>query len=650
MRDRKIITFLVIIFFLNFQPASSSPLVDGPIPNNVTSIDVELAQSIEGSDNVVPITQLWSTDTIGQGFQGRFIKLPLTKNSSGIWETEITWANDLPDQLRMLFSSGTTTDRNDLAYWSINPEYKDYRIQLIDPNMCTPRITTSASTLVVKANGPVSTTNWKLNITGMLETPISLSEISSENVGTDWNVTFTLPSLQVGLYDLTLYTTHGGKVRSDFEPHSLRIEPSIPTDYTIVIFGDQEIDPSGGRGAFNLNQIMSDISIVNPLFTVNLGSISSSGDEPTFRLYRDYLQEFLSVPQYMATGHRERFEGSEGAWPHWGMGMGAFERIVGPRHRDWWIGDHFYTSIYPGDHRPDVSEIAFLDSSLGSGSSANMKTIFLHDPIKDAWEPTAPSYIPTQMFEQCIRIDQAEAILDHMTTHAVDYYVHSSIGIDGSDIFQGVQYISVTSAPHGFSLIKVSNDAFDSWGNGTGDGTYPLGKLAITYKDGAEEVESDGTHSTLVGRLTNDHSEAFTNAKISFKMPNGDYDCTGGIIENQYRKDGYTYVNVLVNVPASGFVEATVEPSAAGSSIKTKLAVTNPSQAVKVINKVSSVKSDRAGWTPLNPSVGDVVTIWYVPVEAETTTTETTTTSSASIYLVSIILGVVLLINVRKRK
>jgi hypothetical protein len=626
--------------------------VDGPIPDNVTSINVELAQMIAGSDNAVPITQKWSTDSIGQGFQGRFIRLPMTKNSSGIWETEITWANDLPDQMRMLFSSGTVNDRNDgNSYWSIDPEYKDFRIELIDPNMCTPSITTSGSTLIVTSKGPASTTDWKLNITGMLETPISLSEISSENVGTDWNVTFTLPSLQVGLYDLTLYATHGGKVRSDFEPHSLRIEPSIPTAYTIAIFGDQEIDSSGARGAFDLSQIMSDISIVNPLFTVNLGSLSLWGDEPTFRLYRDYLQEFLSVPQYMATGHRERFEGSEGDWPNWGMGMGAFERIVGPRHRDWWVGDHFFTSIYPGDHRPDDSEIAFLDSSLSSGSSANMKTIFLHDPIKHAWDPEGPSYIPTQMFEQCIRLQPAEDILGLMESNSVDYYVHSSIGIDGSAVYQGVQHISVTSAGHGFSLIKVSNDGFDSWGNGTGDGTFPLGKLQITYNDGATDVDNDGTHSTLIGKLTNDHSEAFTDAKISFKMPNGDYDCTGGIIENQYRKDGYTYVNVLVDVPASGFVEATVEPAAAGVPIRTKSIASNPNPDVSVIGKISSVKSDRAGWTPLNPSVGDIVTIWYVPVEAETTTTtETTTTSSASLNLVSIILGVVLLTQVRKRK
>jgi len=654
-RNIVILSFITLIL-LTLTPVSSKPVVDGTIPNTVTSLDVELAQVIEGNIEAVPISQLWSTDTFGQGFLGRFVKLPMTKNSSGYWETEITWATDLPDQLKMIFSSGSTTDRNDKQYWYIDPEYKDYRVELIDPNMCTPCITTSGSTLDVSAKGPSTASDWKLNITGLFDTPISLTAASSVNSQNDWNLTFTLPTMEAGLYDLVLYATVGGKIRSDFEPHSLQIlNSTIPTEYTIAIFGDQEIDSTGSRGSFNLSSILSEISIVNPLFTVNLGSVSLWGDEATFRLYRDYIQEFCTVPQYMATGHRERFEGSEGDWPNWGMGIGAFERIIGPRHRDWWIGDHFYTSIYPGDHRPDSTEVDFLGTSLASSSSAAMKAVFLHDPIKASSDAAkeAPSYIPTSLYEQCIRQDpERQDILDLLTDNSVDYYVHSSIGIDGSDTFENVMHISVTVASKGFSLIKVKNDAFESWGNGTGDGTYPLGKLSVTYSDGSIAVENDGSHSTLIGKLTNDHGEPFTNAKISFKMPEGIYTCTGGVIANNHTVGGYTYIDVLVDVAANSFVEATLQPQ--GGLItraKTSSIRHVPSINSLVTASTAQAGDERVGWIPLNPSVGDTVKIWYLPVEAESTT-ETTTTGGAPtpISIVGIAGGFVLLVTARRKR
>lgn len=652
MRKTAIILSFIILILMMTTPASSMPAVDGTIPNTVTSLDVELSQSIEGNLQVVPITQPWSTDPLGQGFQGRYIKLPMTKNSSGYWETEITWATDLPDHLSMIFSSGSITDRNDKNYWIIDPEYKDYRVELIDPNMCTPRITTSGSTIDINAKGPSSATEWKLNITGLSDDPITVEVHSETHSLNEWNLTFNLPALSNGLYDLVLYAEAGGKIRSDFEPHALKIVSAIPTEYTIAIFGDQEIDRTGGRGNFNLSTILSEISIVNPLFMVNLGSVSLWGDEPTFRLYRDYIQEFCSVPQFMATGHRERFEGSEGDWPNWGMGIGAFERIIGPRHRDWWVGDHFYTSIYPGDHRPDSSEVDFLGASLGSSATAEMKTVFLHDPIKSS--TGAPDYIPVSLYEQCIRQDpEAQDILDLMSDNNVDYYVHSSIGIDGSDIFEGIQHISTSWAGNGFSLIKVNNNAFETWGNGTVDGTYPLEHLSITYNVSSSIVDNDGTHSSLTAKLQNEHDQPFENAKITFMMPAGNYACTGGIIESNHTVGSFTYVNVLVDVAASSFVEVTLEPAVSSLSMAKKYTSEQVSEKESTKKVSSATNGERAGWTPLNPAVGDTVEIWYLPVEPETSSETTTSTSGGSpspLSIVGLLTGFIFLVYSRRKK
>ncbi|MFW9905519.1 MAG: hypothetical protein ACFFFH_14350 [Candidatus Thorarchaeota archaeon] len=648
---------LIIIFLIVSTPASSKPAVDAPIPNTVTTLNVELAQDIKGNRDVVVISQQWTSAEISIGFVQRFMKVPMTKNDSGYWEAEINWATDLPDKLKMLFSSGDTTDRNIKDgvknYWIITPEYSDHRVEMIDPNLSTPRITTSESTLNVEAKGPSTATSWKLNITGRSETPISISATSSTNVQDDWNLTFTLPTLAVGLYDLTLYATSGGKIRSDFEPHSLRIIETTPDEYIIAAFGDQEISSDGTRGTFNISQILSEVSIVNPLFVVNLGSVSSLADEATFRIYREYLQKFCSVPQYMATGHREMFEGPEGDGIS--AGVGAFESIIGPRNRDWWIGDHFYTSIFPGDHRPSAEDVTFLENSLASASAADLKVIFLHDPIMK--ESGAPSYIDTSLYEQCIKNDpQRTDIFDAMTDNNVDYYVHASVGIDGSqDDYFGVTHISVSGATNGFRLITVKNDAFESWGNSAGaNGIFPLGKLSISYKVDGTAAKNDGSHSELTGVLTNDHSDPFTNAKIPFKMPKStvDYVATEGIIESQYTMGDYTYVDVLVNVTQNSEVTTTVSPGTGGAPIENSLKVFAPKQDLSPsINPVPKIQenNERAGWTPLNPSVGDKVKIWYLPVETESTE-KTSEGGAAPFPLIGVVIAIISLVIVHHKR
>ncbi len=640
--------FLITIFSLSI-PVSSSPSADGLIPIDTTSVNVEVAQDIEGNIEAVPITNQWSTSSRSQGFQSRFIKLPMTKNSSGYWEAELTWANDLPDNLKILFSSGSTVDRNDRNYWEIFPEYGNYRIQMIDPNLCTPRITTPGTDLQVQAIAPSTITDWKLNITGAAEISNPLTPTDSNNIGNQWNISFPLPGdIDVGLYDLTLYTTAGGKIRSDHEPHSLRILSSIPDDYYIAIFGDQEVYPDGTRGTYNISSTLKELSIVNPLFIVNLGSVSLWGDEPTFRMYVNYLDEFCSVPQYMATGHRERFEGGEGDWPNWGMGIGAFERIIGPRNRDWSVGNHFYTSIYPGDHRPTSEEVDFIENSLGSAGFANLKVVFLHDPIKSSAD--APSHVPVSLYEQCIRNEpESTEILSAMSDYGVEYYVHSSIGITGSSIFQDIQHISVTSAPYGYSLIHVQNDGFASWGTKSlQDTIYPLGTLSTSFS-----AANDGTQTSLTGTITNTQYDDFTDAKITFKMApgtDGAYITDIGTIESQYTIDGITYVNVLADVAGNDETDINVSWFAisGGSSITPKITTKNSN--IFHLNTIQSVKNDdRAGWYPLNPSVGEEFTIWYLPLEEETTTT-TTTGGATSFAIIGSGLAVAYLTIIRKKK
>ncbi|NHJ02724.1 MAG: hypothetical protein EAX86_11345 [Candidatus Heimdallarchaeota archaeon] len=650
MQKKNLLLLLLLnLTFLLSIPVSSSPLADGFIPTDVTSLNVEVAQDIEGNLEVVPVTSQWSTSSRKQGFQSRFIQYPMTKNSSGYWEAELLWATDLPDGLKFLFTSGSTVDRNDRNYWEIFPEYRDYRIQMIDPNLCTPRITTAGTILDVQALGPSSITEWKLNLTCGDNPTNPIISSSSNSIGNDWNISFAIPGdLEVGLYDLTLYATAGGKTRSDFEPNSLRILDTIPEDYYIAIFGDQEVYPDGTRGTYNISDTLKELSIVNPLFIVNLGSVSLYGDEPTFRMYVSYLEELCSVPQYMATGHRERFEGGEGDWPYWGMGIAAFERIIGPRNRDWSVGDHFFTSIYPGDHRPTAVEADFIENSLASADTANLKVVFLHDPIKSPTD--APSHIPEQMYEQCVRNEpESTDILAAMVNYGVAYYVHSSIGITDSSIFQGIQHISVTSAPYGYSLIHVQNNAFSSWGTATQqDSVYPLGTLSTSFS-----AANDGTQTSLIGTITNTHDDAFSNAKITFKMApgtNGAYITDVGIVESQYTKDGITYVNVLADVLAHDETDITVSWFASGgTTITPKMASINSN--ILHLNEIGNVKNgDRAGWYPLTPSVGDTFTIWYLPTEAPTTTTTTTTGGATSFTVMGIALAIAYLTVIHKKK
>ncbi|MHA2096948.1 MAG: hypothetical protein ACW98F_20235, partial [Candidatus Hodarchaeales archaeon] len=291
----------------------------------------------------------------------------------------------------------------------------------------------------------------------------------------------------------------------------------------------------------NLSAFLTEMAIVNADLFVNLGSATFWGDIETMQQYREYVGLFYGLPHVYVSSHRDRFMGSEADWEYRGAGIGALDKIVGIRHKEWKYGDHYYVSIFTGDHRLADAEIAWFDQAM-SASSGDVKFGMIHDPI--GYET---DYNPGEI--NAIDFDGRIQLAPIAKNNNLDYWIHTSAGIDGSQAVTetGAFHIGMASATNGYRVLQISGDVITDWGyNDSTNGLYPFYKVDANYTG-----LNDGTETTASVIITNNLLENLPEARAVFKMVPGVYSTDKGSIYSQYTKDGITYVEVNVLVDSN---------------------------------------------------------------------------------------------------
>ncbi len=512
----------------------------------------------------VPPSKLWYVENTAEGYAGRFLSSPMTNISATVWEISIEAKDDLPDRIQFFFSDTAdglaNRDRNDNNYWFIDPQFAADYVYIIDPSFAETNFYLPGGSITITARGNAASTDWEVQLTDRTDEPIDLVvTTSSHDAGTElWTIIANIPAvIDEGLYDLKVSTSVGGFLTTDIEENSIQITAEYKNDYTIVLLGDQEMNAYAGvnyavdgglHQGHNLSTFLTEMSVVNADLFVNLGSATFWGDVETMQQYREYVGLFYNLPHVYVSSHRDRFMGSEADWEYRGAGIGALDKIVGIRHKEWTYGDHYYVSIFTGDHRMDDSEIAWFDAAM-SASTGDAKFGMIHDPI--GYET---DYNPGEI--NAIDVDGRTQLAPICKSNGLDYWIHTSAGIDGSQAVTetGAFHIGMAGAISGYRILQISGDVIAGWGyNDSTDGLYPF------YKVNANHTGlNDGTETTAVAVITNNLLEDLPAARTVFKMAPGVYETDKGSIFSQYTKDGMTYVEVNVLVTSGANETLTV--------------------------------------------------------------------------------------------
>ena len=504
--------------------------------------------------NPVLPSKVWYTPNSVKGFNGFFLASPMTNVSDEIWEINITMQDDLPDRIRIYFSVNANgldpRHGSSNSPWYIDPRFSTDGIFIIDPSVAETNFFTKADDLVITVRGNSTATGWEIALKGRTPQPLTCTVTDSTYDATSglWTVKGSFPStIDVGVYDLQVSASVAGITRVDTEANAVQILDSFKDSYTRALIGDQEMNwnsyPPDGilHGNHNLSDLLQELAIVNPDILVNLGSVTYWGDIETMEQYATYIEAFYDLPHVYVASHRDRFIGNEADWPYTGAGMGALEKIVGIRHKQWTYGDHYYISIYTGDHRMEQYELDWYSDTTAS-ASGDTRFLMIHDPI--GYETT---YNPTA--QNAIDESGRAALAPLISSSKMDYYIHSSAGVEGSQQVSqtGAFHIGTKSAAFGYYLLTVSDDEITEWRYNETIGYYPWYQVDVAYSG-----TNDGTEESGSATITNDLAVGLDAARVVFKMKSGsDYEVDVGTIFSQYESGNIKYVEVHVPVSAS---------------------------------------------------------------------------------------------------
>lgn len=543
----------------------------GSLDSSITSLYLQWGFDFNGNYDPnlgritpVPPSKKWYLPNSVKGYNGFLLASPMTNISSEIWEISLTMQDDLPDRIRFYFSVNSNgadpRDGSQNSAWFIDPLFSTEGVYIIDPSVAETNFVKKTNSFTVTVRGNASATDWAVQLGGRSDSALTCTVSSPTYDSTSgwWTLTVGLPaSIEVGLYDLIVSASVGGTSWSDIEANAIQVVDSFKTDYTIALLGDQEMNPHAGtayaidgslHGNNNFSTLLKELSIINADLFVNLGSTTHWGDIETMQQYTEYIGLFYNLPHVYVASHRDRFIGSEADWEYTGAGLGALERIVGIRHKQWMYGNHYFISIYTGDHRMDQTELDWFSSTMGS-ASGNAKFLMIHDPI--GYETT---YNPTG--QNAIDEDGRSKLAPLVKSGNIDYYIHASAGVDGSQqVTQtGAFHIGQSGAIQGYRILKISNNEITKWDYTTNDELYPWGKVSSAFSG-----TNDGTEETATGSITNNLAEDLSAARIVFQMKSGNsYETDVGEVYSQYDKGGVTHVEVHVPVSAGATKSVTV--------------------------------------------------------------------------------------------
>jgi hypothetical protein len=321
----------------------------------------------------------------------------------------------------------------------------------------------------------------------------------------DREVVVALPEdMPSGAYDLTVTVSGEGRDGVCRSPRSVHVVARYSTDPTFVSFG--HLDTSGQYQAEYLKRLVAIINLLAPDVV-----LCSTAANPA---YISGALAGLDVPYVINFGNHQ-VPGHE-AW--FGDPVGMVD--VGP-----------HLSILNFGHPWHVGTTK-AEALLASRPDTAIKVI-------NAFEPNAP--------------------IDFLNRHRVRM-IHDAHGPGERVMDLGAtptRRVGKTNS-ESFRVIRFRDNQVESCTyNGHKTAPVPFGREAESPLSVTFARPSDGTHAENVATVTNRLFEAYPNGRVTFVMPAGEYQVTGGRLESSVVSDDGQFVvlSVRVDIPAAASVE-----------------------------------------------------------------------------------------------
>ncbi len=296
-----------------------------------------------------------------------------------------------------------------------------------------------------------------------------------------------------GLYDLSVTTSNNGQRSVRSSPRSVHVVQSFPTDPVLVTFG--HLDTSSQYQAEYLERMATMANLIGPDLVLNSNAVNPA--------YISGALTRLEMP-YLVNFGNHRFHGHEK-----------------------WYGDQ----VGIVDFGPDVSVMNFghpwhVDRSKAEALFSARKSVACK--IINAFENNAP--------------------LEFIDKHGVRM-IHDAHGTGKRVMNMGktptVRIGKVNAVS--FRVVRFENTRVVSC---TYDGheinPYPFGREELPPLRSTITPANDGTHTSLKATVTNDYAEDFSNCRLTFVMPHGDYVVDHGRIESAITSNGGQYIILTV--------------------------------------------------------------------------------------------------------
>ncbi len=326
----------------------------------------------------------------------------------------------------------------------------------------------------------------------------------------DREIVVSLPDdMPAGTYDLAVQVTGGSRTGFCRSPRSVHVVTEYPTDPVFVTFG--HLDTSAQYQAEYLQRLVTMINLLGPDMV-----LCSNACNPA---YVSGALAGLDMPCVIHFGNHQ-FPGHE-AW--YGDPVGLID--CGP-----------HVSILNFGH-PWHTDKSRAEALLASRSNTAIRVI-------NAFEANAP--------------------LDLLDRHQV-HMIHDAHGIGKRVMDRGAtptRRIGKTNA-ESFRVVRFRDNKVESCTyKGHESAPIPFGRESVAPLRVSFRHSNDGTHQGNTATVTNQLADAYSNGRVTFVVPQGDYRITGARLESRILSDDgrFHVINVRVDIPADDSIDVVVEP------------------------------------------------------------------------------------------
>ncbi len=315
-----------------------------------------------------------------------------------------------------------------------------------------------------------------------------------------------------GLYDLDIQVTGGRRTGTSRSPRSVHVVREWPHDPVLVTFG--HLDTSGQYQAEYLERIAGMANLMGADLVLQSTSVNPA--------YISGALARLDVPHITNFGNHQ---------------------FYGHEH---WYGD----PVNRIDFGPDISVLNFGHLWFDKDSIAKADRLLAARPKADM---------------NIINAFESNAPIDFLNRHRIRL-IHDAHGLG-----QKVMTIKGTETRRvgkvnaiSFRVIRFrDNRVVSATYNGHATKPIPYARdeeppLTVTHS-----APKDGTSKRITSTITNRFLDSYPNGRVTWVLPRGEYQVTGGRLESNYASDDrrFSVVTARVDIPAKSKTTLSVAPT-----------------------------------------------------------------------------------------